>query len=53
MYSLISSILDIPSQYSNSTVTYIAGTALLILLVVFIDMVYRLIRNICARGRFD
>lgn len=53
MYSLIANLLSIPSSGANSTVSYISGAIALLLVVVFIDLIYRLIRAICTRGRFD
>ena len=44
MYNLIESILNIPAQYANSTVTYIAGVILLLFVVVMIDLIYKLFR---------
>lgn len=46
MYQLVMNILNIPTQSANSTVTYIAGTTLLIITVVIIDMIYRLLRSV-------
>lgn len=53
MYTLIANLLSIPDNYASSTITYVAGSVAIILLVVFIDLIYRLIRAICTRGKFD
>ena len=53
MYNLVSSLLGIPEQYANSTITYVAGAFAIILTIVMIDLFYRLIRMICNKGRFD
>lgn len=46
MYNLIDNILNIPSQYANTTVSYIAGVILLLFVVIIIDLIYRLLRTI-------
>lgn len=46
MYTLIDNILNIPSQYANSTVTYIAGVLLLLVVVTLTDFVYKFFRSI-------
>lgn len=46
MYTLVENIMGIPSQYANSTVTYVAGVVLLLLTVCIIDMVYKLLRHV-------
>ena len=52
MYSLIESLLSIPSsQYTNSTVSYVAGALALLLAVVVIDLVIRLIGSFLPKGR--
>lgn len=52
MYSLIESLLNLPSsQYVNSTVTYIAGALALLLAVVVVDLVIRLIGTFLPKGR--
>lgn len=53
MYNLVNSLLGVPSQGANSTVTYVAGAFAIILTIVMIDLFYRLIRMICNKGRFD
>ena len=56
MYNLVNSLLGIPTGTGvsvNSTVSYVAGAIVIILVIVFIDLFYRLIRMICNRGRFD
>lgn len=56
MYSLINSFLGIPTGtgvQSNSTVSYVAGVMALLLVVVFVDLFYRLIRAIFNRTKFD
>ena len=56
MYALINSFLGIPSGTGvnvNSTVSYIAGVIALLLVVVFIDLFYKLIRALFNRSKFD
>lgn len=52
MYTLIANLLNIPLQNANSTVSYVAGSLVLIFSIVIIDLFYRLIRGILSRGRF-
>ena len=56
MYNLINTFLGIPTGTgvsSNSTVSYVAGVMALLLVVVFVDLFYRLIRAIFNRTKFD
>lgn len=52
MYTLISNLMSVPAQNANSTVTYIAGTLVLLFAVVIIDLFYRLIRGLVTKGKF-
>lgn len=55
MYALINNFLGIPTGTTNvnSTVTYVAGVIALLLVVVFIDLFYKLIRALFNRSKFD
>lgn len=56
MYGLINTFLGIPSGTGvsvNSTVSYVAGALALLLVVVIIDLFYRLIRALFNRSKFD
>lgn len=46
MYNIIDNIMQIPSQYANSTVSYIAGVIILLFTAVIIDLIYKLFRTI-------
>lgn len=53
MYNLISDLLQIPYSNVNTTITYIAGALILLFSAILIDLVYRLLRALFSRGKFD
>lgn len=46
MYTIVENILGIPSQYANSTVSYVCAVVLLLAVVTLTDFVYRFFRSI-------
>lgn len=52
MYDLIDNLLNIPSQYANSTVTAVCGALVLLATVVLVDFVYRLVKSVFGRSQY-